>query len=216
MFRTLLVAGALAALAFTPSSVRAETLGAEATLVHADEEAHQGWTAFPPLDRPFVFGLYGTSYHGAYNAGGIGARARLELVQGVVGVQVFAEGFMVEHPTSIRHDYPVGFDLYTPIRLSEGVRLRPFLGMCAMFSFIEPENKHAPRADDLLFGAHTGLGIEVAVGKFLSLFLDGKVTGYVGHDRSLGGWSAALDDELSLTGYAQVQLGVQVHLGRPW
>lgn len=165
-----------------------------------------------PFDRTFALGVYGTGWLGAYGAGGIGGRLRWEPYEWL-GVEVFGEALAVEWPGAFRHDWPVGFNLYVPIAITRELRLRPLFGFCAVFSLIEPPANHAPRADDILFGIHGGLGLEYALLDWLSAFVDVQAVGWVGHDRASSGWSADIEDSYTTFGVAQLTLGVTAHFG---
>ena len=165
-----------------------------------------------PFDRMFGIGAYATGWAGSYGAYGVGARVRLE-PWSWVGVDLFGEAFMVTTPHGIRHDHPVGFNLYMPIRLGESMRIRPLIGMCVVASFIEPTEPQAPRADDVLVGAHAGGAFEVALGKRVSLFAEAKAVVWVGHDRTVQGWTGAVGNQVQPFVVGQGQVGIMVHLG---
>jgi hypothetical protein len=162
--------------------------------------------------RPVAFGAYSIAWAGAYAAIGGGARARWEMVP-ELGVEVFAEALAVEHTGGVRHDHPIGFDLFVPITLTPWLRLRPLFGFCAVFSLVEPQEAHAPRADDILFGVHGGGGIELAVGTWVSFFLDLQANLWIGHDRAAQGWTGGIEDTYVPFGSGQIALGAQLHLG---
>lgn len=165
-------------------------------------------TAF---DEPLALSAYAVGYEGAYGAIGGGTRVRWEFDPDSVGIELFLDHLVVDSPGNFRHDHPAGFNLYFPIEIGGWFRLKPLLGACAVFSFIEPDDKHAPRSDDVQFGLHAGIGAEVMLSPEVSLFLDAQGIGYVGHDRYANGWTASVDDELSITGLVQANLGLQVH-----
>ena len=81
-------------------------------------------------------------------------------------------------------------------------------------SFVEPAQEGAPRADDVMFGAHVGFGAEVAVHSMASLFADLQFNGYMGHDRASEGWTGGVDEELQFFWNLQLNLGAQFHAGR--
>lgn len=166
-------------------------------------------TAF---DRPFAIGVYASGWLGAYAAIGGGGRLRWEPFD-LLGVEVFGEGHAVEWPGAIRHDHQLGFNLYVPIVLIPEVRLRPLFGFCTVLSMIESNEDHAPRADDVLFGIHAGLGVEWALGTWASVFVDVQATAWMGHDRTARGWTANLGGDYVPYGTVQGLLGVMVHLG---
>ena len=85
--------------------------------------------------------------------------------------------------------------------------------MCVVASFIEPEEPQGPRVDDVLVGAHAGAGFDVALSRWVSLFAEGKAVVWVGHDRSVHGWTGALANEVQPFVVGQAQLGLTVHLG---
>lgn len=167
-----------------------------------------------PFERTFGLGSYITGWAGSYGGAGFGARIRVEPFS-FLGVDLFGEALIVTSRDGveggIRHDHPIGFNLYVPIRLGKA-RLRPFLGMCVVASLIEPTEPMAPRADDVLVGAHAGLGLEFALHTRLSFFVEAKGLVYVGHDRSLQGWTAGLDNQVRPFGLAQAQTGFMFHL----
>ena len=162
------------------------------------------------FDRDLALGAYGTGWAGSYLGAGLGGRLRWEMLDWL-GVDLFAEHMWVESPAGFRHDHPIGFNAYIPIELGATVRLRPLLGFCAVFSMIEPENEDAPRADDVLFGVHAGVGIEWAPIRWLSLFADAKAIGYLGHDRESQGWTGSVSEEYGTSGVVQAVLGTQAH-----
>jgi opacity protein-like surface antigen len=173
----------------------------------AQEEARQERS---PWTQQLAVGFYATGHAGSYLAGGAGGRLRYEPFEWL-GVEAYLEATIVDWPGGFRHDYPNGFSLYVPIRAGD-FRFRPFLGFCDILSFIEPEQEHAPRADDILFGAHAGVGAEVAVQEHFSLFADLQANFYAGHDRSSGGWTGGVDEDLSFFWNLQLNIGVQAHV----
>lgn len=166
-----------------------------------------------PWDQQLAVGFYATGHAGSYLAGGGGGRLRYEPFEWL-GVEAYLEMTVVDWPGGFRHDYPNGFSLYVPIRAGD-FRFRPFLGFCDILSFIEPEQEHAPRADDILFGAHIGVGAEIAVHSHFSLFADLQANVYAGHDRTSEGWTGGVDEEFAPFWNIQLNIGVQAHvLGR--
>ena len=114
------------------------------------------------FDREFAVAVYATGQAGSYLSGGAGGRLRFEPFEWM-GVEAYFEATLVDwQGGGFRHDYPNGFNVYIPARLGDW-RVRPFLGFCDVLSFVEPEQDGAPRADDIMFGAHAGVGIEWAV-----------------------------------------------------
>lgn len=162
--------------------------------------------------RPFALAGYAAGQAGAYGAAGVGGRARWEPFPRL-GVEVFSEHLAVQWPGGFRHDHPIGFNLYAPFAVTETVRVRPLLGFCAVFSFIEPEKPSGPRADDILFGAHAGMGVEIAIEDRISWFFDAQVIGYLSHDRTLHGWTGGVGDQLRTLAVFQPATGLQIHLG---
>lgn len=184
--------------------------------VAADEPIGQDhpdrpWTQRHAFDRDFALAIYGLGGGGAYRAGGGGARARWEPFDRL-GVEVYSEHLWVRDPDGRRHDHPIGFNLYSPFRVHPNVRLRPLFGFCAVFSFLHPTQGDSARVDDVHFGVHAGGGVEVALGRFWSLFADVRVTSYFGHGRSYGGWSAHVGDSIDAWFVAQAAVGLQLHL----
>lgn len=166
-----------------------------------------------PFDRVFAIAGYGTSWAGSYAGGGVGGRIRIEPFSRF-GIDLFGEALIVQTPHGLRHDHPIGFNIYVPFRLDEVWRLRPLLGMCVVASFIEPEEKRAPRADDVLVGAHGGIGFERALGSHFSVFVEAQGSVWMGHDRAVQGWTGAVGNEMKPFAVAQAMLGVSAHLGR--
>jgi len=167
-----------------------------------------------PFDRDFAVGGYVTGHAGSYFAGGIGGRLRWEPFDWL-GVETYLEATLVDWAgDGFRHDYPNGFNLYVPVRFG-AFRIRPFFGFCDVISLVEPAQPHAPRADDVLLGAHAGLGGEWALHSMWSLFADLQVNVYAGHDRTVAGWTGGLDSQLVPFWNIQLNLGVQLHVGNP-
>ncbi|GMU58571.1 MAG: hypothetical protein AMXMBFR34_03340 [Myxococcaceae bacterium] len=185
-------------------------LGAPA--LAADVPAVRASRAPSPWDRTFGVAAYATGWHGSYGAGGVGGRVRVEPWR-YLGVDLFGEALLVTTPFGVRHDHPIGFHLYVPFRLSERVRLRPLLGMCVVASFIEPAEPHAPRADDVLVGAHLGGGVDLALHSRLSFFAEAKAVLWVGHDRTVQGWTGAVGNQVMPFVVGQGQVGFTVHFG---
>ena len=165
-----------------------------------------------PFDRPFGFGAYATGWAGAYGAGGVGARIRVQ-PWSRLGIDLFGEAYVVSTAFGIRHDHPIGFNLYSPFRFGSVVQLRPFIGTCVVASFIEPTESQAPRADDVLFGVHAGAGLDFALSRWVSRFVEGKAIAWMGHDRTVQGWTGALGNQIQPFVVGQGQVGVAVHLG---
>lgn len=181
----------------------------------APEEVPPETSSPAALDRPFSIGGYVSGWAGSYLAGGVGGRIGWEPFD-ELGVQVFGEGHVVEWAgAGIRHDHQIGFDLYIPITLVPGVRLRPLFGFCTVFSLIEPDPATAPRADDVLFGAHAGLGLEIGISTWGSFFVEAQGTVWAGHDRSQSRWTGAVEDTYAPFGTAQLITGFAVHFGDP-
>ena len=175
------------------------------------DEHEEPWSQQHAFDRDFAIGLYATGWAGHYFAGGLGGRLRWEMFDRL-GVEVYSEHALVRAKGGVEHDHPVGFNLYTPFRLNEFLRLRPLLGFCAVFRFFHPDQDGVERIDDILFGVHAGGGIEVGLGRWASLFIDAQAGLYFGHDRYHGGWMTHVGDEITQWLTLQATLGVQVHL----
>lgn len=163
------------------------------------------------FDADWALGAYATGWEGSYLGGGIGGRIRWQAFE-QLGVEVFAEHLLVESEGGLRHDHPVGFNLYLPLRLAADLQLRPLFGFCAVLSFMEPEEEGAPGAQDVLFGVHGGAGIEWALFRDLSVFLEAQAVGWLGHDRTSQGWTGDVGEELTPTGVVQAAAGLQIHL----
>ncbi|MEM7609581.1 MAG: hypothetical protein AAF411_29910, partial [Myxococcota bacterium] len=165
--------------------------------------------------RDFALAVYGLGWTGPYEAGGGGLRARWEAFERL-GVEVYSEHLRVRDSEGLRHDHPVGFNLFVPIQPTTNFRIRPLFGFCAVFSFFHPSNASpggAGRIDDIHFGVHGGAGIEYAFGSRVSAFFDAQLTSYFGHSRYNGGWSAHVGDNLTAWLVVSGALGVQLHLG---
>ncbi|MBX3246744.1 MAG: hypothetical protein KF901_06125 [Myxococcales bacterium] len=169
------------------------------------------WSQRHAFDRAFGVGVHVAGRAGYAEALGGGARLRWEPLR-LLGVDVFAEGFSVRDPDQRRVDIPIGFDLAVPIRLGRHLRLRPLAGMCAVFSFRNPQREGVQATHDIHFGVHGGLGLELALGRFVSLGLDVRGILYFGHETHDGGWSSHVGDRLTTFGIAQANLGVMVRL----
>lgn len=167
--------------------------------------------AASPFDKKLGGSGYAVAVTGSYSGVGVGGRLRWEMFR-FFGIELFGEGVLVESRAGVRHDYPVGFHLFSPFRLGERVRLRPLAGMCASFSFVEPSTPGGVRADDVLFGVHGGVGLEVALASFLSAFADVKGTTYLGHARTAQGYTGDVGERLEPYVLAQGSLGLSLHL----
>ncbi len=165
-----------------------------------------------PFAHRFGLGAHATGWHGSYGGVGVGGRVRIELTSWL-GTDLFGEALLVETPHGLRHDHPIGFNLYVPVRLSDKVRLRPLFGMCVVASFIDPTEPNAQRADDLLFGAHLGAGVDLPLHERLSFFTEAKAVLWFGHDRSLQGWTGAVSNVMQPFIVGQVTAGLTLHFG---
>jgi hypothetical protein len=167
------------------------------------------------FDQPLAIAAYTQGWVGAYDAAGLGGRARWEFWQHHAGLDLFAEAMMVDWPGGgERHDIPIGFNVYAPISLGRRVRLRAMGGFCAVFSFIEPAQAGAPSSNDVLFGVHAGLGLEVAMVGPFAWFLDTQAVWYLGHDRTAESWSGSVSGNLSQAVVFQPTTGVELAFGR--
>ncbi len=176
----------------------------------ADEPAPRRVTS--PFEREWAIGGYATGQLGSYRAGGIGGRLRWEPLDWL-GIETYLEATLVDWAGGgFRHDYPNGFSLYVPVRMGD-FRIRPFLGFCDIISLVEPAQPHAPRADDVLMGAHAGVGGEWGFHDMWSLFADLQVNVYAGHDRTVAGWTGGLDSQLVPFWNVQLNIGAQFHMG---
>ena len=186
-----------------------------ASTARADDDVPYG--DIPAFEREWALAFYGTGLAGSYNAAGVGGRLRWAPFERTIPLEleVFAEATLVDWAgEGFRHDYPIGLNLSFPIGLDQDLRLRPFVGFCSTLSFAEPAQADAPRADDVLIGLQGGLGAEYAVHSMFSLFVDAKASFYAGHDRASGGWTGGVGEEFNFFWNAQVNLGVQFHMGR--
>jgi hypothetical protein len=201
-------------LRFVSASLVVATL-AFGSAAFAAAESPAGDAPRSAFDQPFAISSYTQGWVGAYDAAGLGGRARWEFFQHKAGVEVFGEGMLVAWPGGgERHDIPIGFNLYAPIALGSRVRIRPLAGFCAVFSFIEPAQAGAPPSNDVLFGVHGGAGLEVAmVGPFV-WFVDAQAVWYLGHDRTAANWSGAVSGSLGQAVIFQPTTGVELAFGR--
>ncbi len=161
------------------------------------------------FDRHLALAGYATGHAGSYRAAGIGGRVRWEPFRWF-GLEAYLEATLVDWPGATRHDYPNGFNAYVPIRVGD-FRIKPFLGFCDILSFIEPAEPGAPRADDVLMGAHTGFGGEWSRGRLWSLFADLQLNVYAGHDRTAQEWTGGVEEEFAVFWNVQLNLGAQLH-----
>lgn len=163
------------------------------------------------FDRSWALAAYAAGVEGDYSALGVGGRLRWEPLP-FFGMEVFAETTWVEWPGASRQDVPLGFNLYVPFSLTDWLRVRAMAGLCVSFSFIESAFDDRTNADDVRFGIHAGGGVELALGDRVSIFLDAQWFGYLGHDRSVDDYSAALADALTDEHALQFDLGLTIHL----
>lgn len=162
------------------------------------------------FDRHFAVASYGAARVGPYTAGGVGGRIRIQPFKHF-GLDAYLEATLVDWDGGFRHDYPNGFNLYGAIPLGR-VRIAPYFGACDVLSFAEPVEPGGPRADDVMIGLHAGVGTEVAVSGSVSLFVDLQADLYGGHDRSMGGWTGDVGDELIPILTGQLNAGLQYHI----
>jgi len=182
-----------------------------ATTAAANETVSATADAPGAFDKDWALGIYGTGWAGGtYGAGGVGGKLRFEPLD-FLGLEVFAEHTIVEHPTQFRHDHPIGFNLYVPFAIFDSFRVRVLAGMCANFSVIEGDGI-SPGADDVQFGVHAGAGFEVALGSVVSLFVDGMWNAWLGHERDVHGWTGAVSESVQWDHYAQINGGLSIHL----
>jgi hypothetical protein len=166
-----------------------------------------------PFNRDLALGVYASHWRGDYDSTGVGGRIRIEGLFGLdLGLDLYTEVLDVDLPAGSRTDVPLGFNLFVPFALSDVFRLRALGGLCAMFSFAEGDGIRGADADDVLFGYHIGGGVELGLGRQVSLFVDGIYQGYFGHERDTDAWSGNLKSELSRSDFVQVLAGLQVHL----
>ena len=163
------------------------------------------------FDHRLAVSSYVVGTGGGYETAGVGGRVRWEFIPHRVGLDLYMDALVVDWPGAFRHDHPIGFSVYMPIAIGSRVRLRPLVGMCAVFSFIEPTEAGAPPSNDVMFGVHAGAGIEVSLFKYMSWFLDAQAIWYVGHDRTANDWSGAVSGALASTWVVQPSTGLQVH-----
>jgi hypothetical protein len=190
-------------------------LFAVAPLASAAAETPEDTSPRTAFDQPVAISSYTQGWLGAYDAAGIGGRARWEFWQHKAGVEVFAEGMMVDWPGGgERHDIPIGFNLYAPFALGSRVRLRALAGFCAVFSFIESAEAGAPASNHGLFGAHGGGGLEVAIAGPFVWFVDAQAVWYLGHDRTAQNWSGSVSGNLGQAVVFQPTTGLELAFGR--
>jgi len=205
----LALAGSLA-LAGAARVARADGDGAGEKPVIAAGREHAG-----AFDQPFAIGGYTQGWVGAYDAAGLGGRARWEFFQHKLGVETFAEALMVDWPAgATRRDVPIGFNLYAPLALGRRVRVRALAGFCAVFSFIESSQAGAPPANDVLFGVHGGAGLEVALAGPFVWFADAQAVWYLGHDRTAQDWTGSVSGSFGQAVVFQPTTGLELAFGR--
>jgi hypothetical protein len=202
MRTTLVWCAALAATLSVTSTARASE-------VSGDEAPPTG-----PFERSVALSGYGVGWAGAYTAAGVGGRLRWEMLPRRFGLELLAEHLLVEGSGGLRHDHPIGFNLYVPLAASRSVRFRVLAGACTVFSFVEPEHAGAPRADDILFGVHGGGGVEIALHQRVSWFLDAQLIGYLAHDRTGQGWTGSVGSSERPIAVFQPTTGLAIHLGK--
>lgn len=201
-------------LTFVLSAAHAEDGLTRTTLVEAPLPPPPARTTSPKaFDRPFAMASYGAVRAGTYSSAGVGGRARWEPGK-TFGLDLYLEATVVDWEGGFRHDYPNGFSLYTALPVGPA-RIRPFAGFCDVLSFVEPTQPGAPRADDVMIGAHVGVGVELPITRAFSLFVDGQTDLYAAHDRSSGGWTGDVAEHLSPVWTGQVNAGIQLHLANP-
>jgi hypothetical protein len=215
LFFALPIAFTLLSSTAATSALAADGLTLSADLAPSAAEAPPPSPSRGPFTQPLALGAYTVAWAGAYDAAGIGGRSRWEFWQERLGVELFAEALMVDWPAGAsRHDIPIGFNLFAPLRLGSRVRARALAGMCAVFSFIEPSEPGAPPSNDVLFGVHGGLGLEVALAGPLVWFLDAQAVWYVGHDRTASDWTGSVSGALTQAVVFQPSSGLLVAFGR--
>lgn len=180
---------------------------------HAEYTLHQSAFA-TSFDRPFAMAAYATGWEGTYGGAGLGGRLRWEMFPRL-GLEVFGEALLVQSTAGLRHDHPIGFNLFVPFRFGERFRLRPLLGLCAVLSFIDSSQPNAPGANDVLLGVHAGVGAEVALSEGISLFAEAQAVAWAGHDRAVQGWTGAVGNELKPFVVGQAFTGLSLHFGKP-
>jgi hypothetical protein len=177
------------------------------TTANAQEEvATEQAAPSSPFDKQLALAVYGTGHAGSYLAGGVGGRLRWEFFEWL-GVEAYLEATLVDWPGGIRHDYPNGFSFFVPIRAGD-FRFRPYLGICDILSFIEPEQPHAPRAGDVLIGARPAQASASRCIRSSSVFADLQANFYAGHV-ARGGWTGGVGGGLHALLEHQLNIGVQ-------
>lgn len=201
----------LAMLSATARAALLVLVSAAPLLTPSLADAQTPWSQRSAFERDFALSIYGTATGGDYTSLGGGVRARWEPFDRL-GVEAYTEHLWVNVEDGARHDHPVGFNLYSPFRLTPWLRFRPLFGFCAVFSFYDPERQGVDGTQDIHFGVHGGGGLELALGRFVSLFADVQGVLYFGHEGYVGGWAAHVGDELAVWGVVQSNLGLSVHL----
>ena len=167
------------------------------------------------FEHDVSLGAYGVAFLGEMRGGGVGARGRFRL-QSWLDLDLLSEHLIIDSPAGLRHDHPIGLALGVPIALGQHLQIHPVFGMTAIFSFIEPEQEHAPRADDIIFGLHVGVSVDLALGEHWSLWVAANASGYLGHEREVQGWTGTISDEVSTYGVVHLSAGLATHFGWPW
>lgn len=186
--------------------VTALAVALASSTAHAEPAAPAAASSFFE-DSTWGAGLHYAHWEGAYASQGVGGRLRWEPFE-YFGVDLTSEflgndgGF----------DIPVGFQLFVPVALGGGVRVRALAGLCTMMSLSKSASVEASAGDDIRFGFRFGGGAEMALGDRLWLFADAEWERYLGHSRKVSAWSSALDGDLGVTDRLALAIGLGIHL----
>jgi len=163
--------------------------------------------AAPAAAHEWGAGLHYSRWDGDYTSQGIGSRFRWEPLSWL-GFELTGE--LLAHEGAF--DIPAGFQVYTPLDLGGGVRVRALAGLCTTVSLSRSASVEASAGDDIRMGFRLGGGAEWAIGDVVWLFADAKWERYLGHSRKVSAWSSALDGELGVTDRLALAIGLGVGL----
>lgn len=161
------------------------------------------------FDRAWALSGYVTGGGGNYGTAGVGGRIRWEVLPGSFGLEVFGQQVAVDWPGPQRSDHVGGFAAYVPFSLGSRVRIRPKAGFCGMLSLVDGGATRG-RDDDVMTGAHAGIGLEVAVHERVVVFADTDTWAYLGNDTRLDGWTRS--GNLGFSTLGTFSAGVQIQL----
>lgn len=163
------------------------------------------------IDRPFAAGANVSRWQGRYSGFANGGLLRWEVLPGKLGVEVFGMEAELPWPTGKRVDALGGFGVYRPLRLGQHLRLRLGGGFCTTLSTIEPALPWLPADDAVQSGAHLDAALDWALGRWLSVFVQGRAFVYRGRDR--GASDPVARSRLAWEPSLHADAGLAVHFG---